>query len=175
VGPSGSPLRDVPARASAFGRPDHVAGLLDRLANLLELGRPVRPVVLVADDLDDLDDPTLASIWDRLARSDDLRIAAALESRTASGFTANPVIAALRRSRQLLVLEPDDPGEFLQLTGVRLPHRPGLRFVPGRGVLVADRQPVVVQVADSAGAAPGSTPAAVPTVRVFDGRATVLT
>jgi hypothetical protein len=33
------------------------------------------------------------------------------------------------------------------MTGVRLDIRPGTRWVPGRGVLVADRAPRVVQVA----------------------------
>ena len=52
----------------------------------------------------------------------------------------------------MLVLQPDDAGEFLQATGVKLPHRPGLRMVPGRGVLLADRVPQIVQVFAAVGA-----------------------
>ena len=47
----------------------------------------------------------------------------------------------------MLVMQPDDPGEFLQMTGLRLDPRPGTQWVPGRGVLVADRVARVVQVA----------------------------
>jgi S-DNA-T family DNA segregation ATPase FtsK/SpoIIIE len=146
VGPSSSPLAGS-CRRSAFGRADRVLPLLDRLANLLELGRPTRAVALLVDDLDTFDDPLLSGAWERLAASDELRIVATLESRSLAGFSANPVIAGLRRARRLLVLRPDDPGEFLQLTGIKLPQRPGQRLVPGRGVYVADRVPHVVQVA----------------------------
>jgi hypothetical protein len=78
-----------------------------------------------------------------------LRIVAAVDVAAMTSFTSNPVAAALKRSRRMLVLQPDDPGEFLQLTGVRLDARPGTRWVPGRGVLVADRVPHVLQVATS--------------------------
>jgi hypothetical protein len=44
------------------------------------------------------------------------------------------------------VLQPDDPTEFLQLTGVKSPARPGVRWVPGRGVLIVDRRPTIIQV-----------------------------
>ena len=64
-----------------------------------------------------------------------------------TGFTSNPVAARSSGRGGMLVLQPDDPGEFLQVTGVRLDVRPGTHWVPGRGVLVADRVPRVVQVA----------------------------
>ena len=51
------------------------------------------------------------------------------------------------------MLQPDDPSEFLQTTGVRLAVRPGLRLPPGRGVLLADRVPTIVQVGTHTGAA----------------------
>jgi len=51
----------------------------------------------------------------------------------------------------MIVLQPDDPNDFLQLTGIKLPVRPGLRLPPGRGVLLVDRRPTVVQVVDALG------------------------
>jgi len=44
-------------------------------------------------------------------------------------------------------LQPDDPGDVMQAAGVKAPIRPGQRMVPGRGILIADRVPSVVQVA----------------------------
>ena len=76
------------------------------------------------------------------------RIVTALETRSMSGYTTSALVNVARRSRRLLVLQPDDPGEFLQTTGVKLPGRPGLRLPPGRGVLLADRIPTIVHVAE---------------------------
>jgi S-DNA-T family DNA segregation ATPase FtsK/SpoIIIE len=132
--------------------------VLDRLAHRLSdratrNGNAPRSV-LVIDDLDRLDDPLLAQLLDRVAGADDLRVIAALESRSMTGYTTSAMVTLIRRSRRRLVLQPDDPGEFLQMTGVALPSRPGLRQPPGRGVLVSDRTASIIQVAclgDSAG------------------------
>ena len=121
--------------------------VLERLANLLSMGSTRRPVALVVDDLDALDDPMLSTWWDRLLAHEELRIVASVETRTLTGFTTNPLLVQLKRSRRQLVLQPDDAAEFMQMTGVRLPHRPGVDWVPGRGVLLADRVPQLVQVA----------------------------
>ncbi len=147
VGPASSPIDRTLFDEHAFGRPDVIGALLDRLANLLELGPGEQPIVLLVDDLDALDDMSLTQHWERLARSDVLRVIASVESRSLAGYTANPLLAALRRSRQLIVLGADDPNEIVQLTGSKSPVRPGQRLVPGRGVLVADGAPVVVQTA----------------------------
>jgi S-DNA-T family DNA segregation ATPase FtsK/SpoIIIE len=143
VGPGSSPLRRLPAgpgMTAAFGR--GVAPLLHRLAHPRET-----PWVLVLDDLDALDDPELLPTFEQLARDDSVRLVAAMEPRV--GFTTNPLLTVVRRARRHLVLQPDDPAEFLQLTGTRLAVRPGLRMPPGRGVLLVDRIPTVVQVTDS--------------------------
>ena len=142
-GPTSSPLRDLvrlPGVRAAFGR--DVGPMLDGLTAV-----STTPRVLVLDDLDALDDPSLVPAFERLARDEMLRLVAALEPRT--GFTTNPLVGLARRARRMLVLQPDDPAEFLQLTGLRLALRPGLRMPPGRGVLLVDRQPTVVQVADA--------------------------
>ena len=156
VGPAQSALRrrfgeaaelaGVDPRRVAFGWADELAPVLDRLATQVAAGAAGRPPILVVDDADALDDPALAALWERLVHADGLRIVMSLEQRSMSGYTTSAVVNAARRARRLLMLQPDDPAEFLQVTGVRLPTRPGLRAVPGRGVLLADRQPTIVQV-----------------------------
>ena len=149
VGPSSSPLAalGLPEGRAAFGRADDVGALLDRVANLAAVAASDERIVLVVDDIDGFDDAALAPVWERLVASDAVRIVAALETRSMVGYTTNAAVTELRRARRMLVLQPDDPSEFLQLTGVKLPVRPGLAMVPGRGVLLVDRQPSIVQIA----------------------------
>ncbi len=78
---------------------------------------------------------------------DDLRVIAAIETRSLSGYTTHPLMTALRRARRLLILQPDDPTDVMQAAGVKAPIRPGQRMTPGRGILVADRVASVIQVA----------------------------
>ena len=149
VGTAASGLAFAPVEHAAFGSPNAIGSLLEELTRQLHSGRPStsRPTVLLVDDLESLDDIDLAHSWERVAACPQLRMVAAVEAAAMTGFTSNPVAAALRRSRRMLVLQPDDPGEFLQMTGVRLDPRPGTHWEPGRGVLVADRVPRIVQVA----------------------------
>ena len=152
VGPASSPLARPNGAAppnAAFGRATAVQPLLDQLATLLDMGTPRRPQVLLVDDLDVLDDPMLMMTWDRLAKHDDLRVCAAIESRSLQGFSQNPMLAELRRARAMLLLQPADAAEIVQSTGARVSLRPGVQMVPGRGVFLADRRPTVVQVATS--------------------------
>jgi S-DNA-T family DNA segregation ATPase FtsK/SpoIIIE len=148
VAPGSSPLAgaELP-RSTIAARRECVAELLDRLANLVDMGVGRRPRVLVVDDLDRLDDVALAPAWDRLANADGVRVVAAVETRSMTGYTQNPILGMLRRTNRVLVLRPDDAGEFLAMTGVRLPIRPGVELPPGRGVLLADRVASVLQVA----------------------------
>ena len=148
IGPAASPLRhlDLVADRSVFGRASAVAPVLDRVANLAAVATPEAPTVVIVDDLDGFDDPILAPLWERLVAADGVRLVAAIESRSATGFTMNAAVSELRRCRRQLVLGADDPTEFLQLTGLKLPIRPGLRIVPGRAVLLTDRRPTVVQI-----------------------------
>ena len=111
------------------------------------LGPAARPRILLIDDLDRLDDPTLNPLWDQLADHDDFRMIATIENRSMTGYTASGMLNLARRSRRVLILRPDDAGDFLQMTGIKPPIRPGLAMPPGRGVLVADREPTVMQVA----------------------------
>ena len=86
-------------------------------------------------------------LWDQLADHDDFRMIATIENRSMTGYTASGMLNLARRSRRVLILRPDDAGDFLQMTGIKPPIRPGLAMPPGRGVLVADREPTVMQVA----------------------------
>jgi S-DNA-T family DNA segregation ATPase FtsK/SpoIIIE len=149
VGPVSSPLAalGLSDRRAAFGRADDVGALLDRVANLAAVAGSGERIVLVVDDIDAFDDAVLTPVWERLVASDSVRLVAALETRAMVGYTTNAAVTELRRTRRMLVLRPDDPSEFLQLTGVKLPVRPGLAMVPGRGVLLVDRRPSIVHVA----------------------------
>ncbi|WP_040493073.1 FtsK/SpoIIIE domain-containing protein [Ilumatobacter nonamiensis] len=147
VGASSSAIDRADVHEEGFGRAEAILPVLDRLANLLEMGPTDVPQVLLLDDLDTLDDASLNPVWERLAKSDSLRIIASLETRSLAGYTTNPLLTALRRARRMLVLQPDDATEILQATGVKAPLRPGQRMVPGRGILIIDRIPSVVQVA----------------------------
>ena len=151
VGPAPSPLGMVdlglPRDRVATGKPEVVGALLDRLANLAEMGPGARPRVLVIDDVDRLDDAELTQAWERIARLDEVRLVASMESRAMSGYTQNPLLNVLRRSQRMLVLRPDDPSDFLATTGVKLSIRPGTDVPPGRGVLLVDRIPTILHVA----------------------------
>ena len=149
VGTAASGLAEASIERAAFGAPHEIARLLEDVIARVDGGRRISrgTTVLFVDDLDLLDDIGLARVWERLATLPGLRIVAAVDVAAMTGFTSNPVAAALKRSRRTLVLQPDDPGEFLQVPGVRLDARPGTRWVAGRGVLVADRVPHVLQVA----------------------------
>jgi hypothetical protein len=148
VGAATSGLASAPIERACFGAPDEVAFILDDLVRRGGRGHQGDSChrVLLVDDLELLDDIGLTHVWERVAACPDLRIVAAIDVAAMAGFTSNPLALALRRSRQMLVLQPDEPGEFLQVTGVRLDVRPGTRWVPGRCVLVADRVPRVVQI-----------------------------
>jgi S-DNA-T family DNA segregation ATPase FtsK/SpoIIIE len=147
VGPISSPLVGIgwPADRSAFGRADEVSRVLAAAAAAATSGRS-GTVHVVADDVDAFDELVLAPVWDRLLADDHVRLVGSVETRSTTGYTTSSAVNELRRARRQLVLQPDDPAEFLQLTGMKLPVRPGVRLVPGRGVLIADRRPVVVQI-----------------------------
>ena len=89
----------------------------------------------------------LNPLWDRLSKRDDLRVICSMETRSMTGYTQNPLMNLARQSRRQLFLQPADATEFLHVTGMKAPVRPGVEMPAGRGVLIVDRQPSVVQVA----------------------------
>lgn len=156
VGPPTSPLRrtgHVGVR-TAFG--GDVVPALQRFVDEVANGGPDLRRVLVVDDADALDGPGHLDVLEHLVRLPDLALVVSMESRSMTGFTVSPLVGPARRARRLLVLQPDDPAELLQATGVRIRLRPGLTMPPGRGVLLAERVPTVVQVVDALGARPSA-------------------
>lgn len=147
VGPASSSIDRSLLAEEAFGRAEAITPLLDRLCDLLDEGPSATRHVLLIDDVDTFDDMSLNPLWERLAKYDDLRVIASLETRSLAGYTTNPLLTALRRVRRMVVLQPDDATEILQATGVKAPLRPGQRMVAGRGIVIADRAPAVIQVA----------------------------
>jgi S-DNA-T family DNA segregation ATPase FtsK/SpoIIIE len=144
---------------SAFGKADALAPVLDELCTLADSLPESHPRVLVVDDLDTIEDPMLTSLWERVARAESIRVVATVETRSLGGFSTNPVLNEIRKARRALHLQPDDPTEFFQTTGVKPPIRPGTPMPPGRGVLVVDRRPSMIQVGIphlAAGIGPGS-------------------
>lgn len=148
VGRANSPLARVDAWvACGFGGGETVAAVLEGLATTLEASPGSSTRVLVVDDLDEMEDPSFGSSWERLTKADNLRVIATVETRSYAGFSMNAMLSELRKTRRVLFLQPDDPVEMFQLIGVRPPIRPGTSMPPGRGVLVVDRVPTVIQVA----------------------------
>jgi S-DNA-T family DNA segregation ATPase FtsK/SpoIIIE len=148
VGTSASPLASLPGLTQqAFGKPEAIAPVLDELCTILESLPGDRPKVLVVDDLDALEDTVLNDYWERILRSDLVRVVATIENRSLGGFSMDPMLNEVRKARRALYLQPDDPMELFQTTGVRPPIRPGTPMPPGRGVLVVDRRPTLIQVA----------------------------
>ena len=100
--------------------------------------------VVVVDDADDLDDDEARRL-EALAGEEGVTIVAAFDvASVARAFTG--LVPALKRGRRLLLLRPESAAEIDQITGVRMRLRPGATFPPGRGVLVVERHPTVVQI-----------------------------
>ena len=103
--------------------------------------------MLVIDDIDRYGDGAITSAYDRIVKAEASRTIASTEFRFQSGYTQNSMLAEARLEPTVLVLQPDNAADVLSSTGVRPQLRPGYKMRPGRGVFIADRQPVVVQVA----------------------------
>jgi S-DNA-T family DNA segregation ATPase FtsK/SpoIIIE len=145
AGPAGSPLALVDnATRSVFGRAAEIAAMLDELAAVAGEAGQARPVLLI-DDLDLLEDPVLDPPAARLA-SAGVRYAASTVS--LRGYSANAIAQDMKKARALLYLRPPGGREVQEATGSAPRIRPGLPMVPGRGVLVVNRVPTVLQVAN---------------------------
>jgi S-DNA-T family DNA segregation ATPase FtsK/SpoIIIE len=148
AGLSSSPLRhlELPGR-SAFGDPSDLSALAAELLGVIQT-YPEVPRVLVIDDADRvLEDMAVMSAFDPLARSEAVRFVASLETSSAvAGYFQSMLMQQLKKVRRRLLLQPVDDGETQTVIGSRFPLRPGLAMPPGRGVLLADRTPVIIQV-----------------------------
>jgi hypothetical protein len=143
-GPAGSPLAlHGDPRRRAVGPPGEVASGLDALVAEHEAG-PASPVAALIDDLDLLDDPAFNRAATGLLTAGP---SWAASTATIRGYTTSPLVQELRRARTVLHLQPASGREVHEHSGVHPRIRPGLSFPPGRGVVVASRRPVVVQLA----------------------------
>jgi S-DNA-T family DNA segregation ATPase FtsK/SpoIIIE len=146
VGAASSPLARLPVWDTAgFGR----VGQVDVLEDLLErfdVPGAVAPLAVVfVDTVEDLD-AGAGPLLDRLVRAEAVRLVVAAGTSTI-GRGHSGWLGELRRSRTLLMLQPEHRTEVDQVAGVRPRFRPGQAFPPGRGVLVAPRSCELVQVA----------------------------
>ncbi len=141
VGPAGSGLgRLSTAHRCVLGRAPAVAAALADLV----AADDARPRFLLADDIDVLEEPALDAVFTSLLDGGQ-RWAAS--TATLRGYSTNPMVQEMKKARTLLFLQPPGSREVQEVTGVNPRLRPGLASVPGRGVLVVNRLPRVVQVA----------------------------
>lgn len=149
VGPPGSgrstALAAVSEGLAALGCPTLVVAPRQVDVEALDaLAASADPTVVIIDDADDLADAD-ARVVEALTQLDQVRVVASFDT-AAAARAYSGLVPALRRGRRLLVLCPAGSAEVDQYTGVRMRLRPGATFPPGRGVLVVDRQPRIVQV-----------------------------
>ena len=142
----GGPGRHAPARS------DPMLELVEDFAALCEAMPKAQPYILVVDDLDRYDQSALPATYDRIVKTERSRLIGSIEWRNLSGYTQNSMLLELRREPTMLILQPDSAGDVLQMTGVRAQLRPGLPMAAGRGILIAHRQPTLLQVASDADA-----------------------
>ncbi len=105
------------------------------------------PRLFLVDDVDLLpeqDRPLLAALETILGT---VRYAAA--GSKPRGFSAHPVVQQVRTCRSVIYLRPHDPREAHEVLGLPVPWHPGLAMVEGRGLVVVDRQPTIVQLSSA--------------------------
>jgi len=145
VGARRSPLRNEKGRAGVL---DVLTDLCDRCADQLRhhLQAP-GPLVVLADDAEDLADTPVGQVLLEAVRPSDVPRAVVLAGATDRlSATYRGVVAEARRTRCGLLLNAASPLDG-DLLGLRLPHLPPMP-APGRGVLALRGQATVVQVAD---------------------------
>lgn len=142
-------LVDPPAGGGhhCSAKTEPAAELLNDLAALCESLPPERPYVLVVDNLDRFEDPSVMDPFERMVKTEAVRLIGAIESRNLSGYTQNIMLSEIRREPNVLMLEPDAASDVFQTTGVRAQLRPGYPMTAGRGVLVSNRAAHLIQVA----------------------------
>jgi DNA segregation ATPase FtsK/SpoIIIE, S-DNA-T family len=140
-----SPLAalDLPEGRLVTSRDAH-AGLLEQLAQSADSAD--MPQVLIVDRAEQVNDAAAMTL-ERLANHERVRILAGFEGATMSSFSQPPWMAPFKRTRRMLLLQPDDLGDLGTFTSLRIRLRPGQAFPPGRGVFIAGRAWHLVQVA----------------------------
>jgi len=124
-------------------RRDEQRSLVEALARVATAGE--RPPVLLIDAVEQLDDD-VGAMLEPLLRDDLVRVVAGAADGTLRGYVTG-WMTALKDSRQMVLLQPDELGDIGALTPVRIRLRPAQSFPPGRGVFVTGRRWQLVQVA----------------------------
>ena len=139
VGPHHSPLSSFTWEQGSFGNPTDVARFLD---SLVDSSRILERLFVLIDDIREIDDRAVHPVLKRML-SENVRFVAVGDSFRRVGVS-NPLLTALRDTRCSLHLQPT-PREIAEITQSRSSIRPGVEMPPGRGVLLLNRVPVVVQ------------------------------
>jgi hypothetical protein len=101
--------------------------------------------VLFVDAGEDIEGNDVLRTLETLTRSDALRFVVAGEVTTIAKAYSG-WLAALRRNRSALVLQPESKIDVENAVGFKPDLRPDQPFPPGRGVYVANRRWQLVQV-----------------------------
>ncbi|HEV7760727.1 MAG TPA: FtsK/SpoIIIE domain-containing protein [Acidimicrobiales bacterium] len=146
LGTSASPLSALDIwDDAAFARAGQ-AGLVERLADDLAADEGVDArTVLFVDAGEDIEGNDVLRTLETLTRSDALRFVVAGEVTTIAKAYSG-WLAALRRNRSALVLQPESKIDVENAVGFKPDLRPDQPFPPGRGVYVANRRWQLVQV-----------------------------
>ncbi len=123
-----------------------VADARDGVERLTELLGSDTPAVVFVDDAARFDGSLVEPLLERAVRSSTVRLVVAVDSRILGPMYVAGWLGDLRRTRQVLALQPV-PGDIQTAAGFAL--RPGLEFPAGRGVLMTERRSVVVQASTS--------------------------
>ena len=105
-----------------------------------------RPRLLLIDDVDLLPEHDRGLLVPLEQLMDRVRYAAA--GSKPRGFSTHPIAQRVRGCRSVIYLRPHDGREAHEVLGVPVPWHPGLAMPEGRGFVMVDRVPTMVQLAD---------------------------
>ncbi|MEL6981440.1 MAG: hypothetical protein AAFO29_03345, partial [Actinomycetota bacterium] len=148
----GSPLVGLAEASRSCGAEgEERAAFLEELVELAAdttTGSASAQRVLLVDDHDLLpeNDRAVTGPLEQLLTNPSIRWAAA--GAKSRGFSASPVAQAVKSARSIVYLRPHDAREAQEVIGVPAPWHPGLPMVEGRGLVVVDRLPTIVQFSD---------------------------
>ncbi|MGH1492747.1 MAG: FtsK/SpoIIIE domain-containing protein [Acidimicrobiales bacterium] len=110
-------------------------------------GGEVKPRLLLIDDIDLLPENDRGVVGPLETLLGTVRYAAA--GSKPRGFSSSPIVQQVRACRSVIYLRPHDGREAHEVVGVPVPWHPGLPMVEGRGFVVVDRLPVIVQLSNA--------------------------
>lgn len=138
-----SPLANMPLSTGAIAtRPHDHTGVLEAA---LQAARPGSPQVVAIDRVEQID-AAAAALMEQLIDHEQVRILAGFDDTTITSFAQPPWMNVFKRSRRILLLQPDELPDLNALTPSRIRLRPRQRFPAGRGVFVTGREWRLIQV-----------------------------